>query len=50
MQCEVFRVIGQKELVKTATIVGISMVVAVLSCFQQDTPWTKRVGKNAFNY
>ena len=40
------RLIGQKELAKTATIVENSMVVAVLSCFKQDTPWTKRVGKN----
>lgn len=42
--------IGQKELVKAAIIVGIQMIVAVLSCLQQDIPWTKRVGKIAFKY
>ena len=42
--------IGQKELVKTATTVEIWMVVAVLSCFKQDTPWTKRVGKSSYIY
>ena len=44
------RPIGQKELVKAAIIVGIQMIVAVLSCLQQDIPWTKRVGKIAFKY
>lgn len=42
--------IGQKELVKAAIIVEIQMIVAVLSCLQQDIPWTKRVGKIAFKY
>ena len=40
-----FRVIGQKELVKTAVSVGIPIAAAVLSCFQEDTGRTKRVGK-----
>lgn len=44
------RPIGQKELVKAAIIVEIQMIVAVLSCLQQDIPWTKRVGKIAFKY
>ncbi len=35
-------------MVKAAIIVGIQMIVAVLSCLQQDIPWTKRVGKIAF--
>lgn len=39
--------IGQKELVKTAITVEIQMVVAVLSFWEQDTPWTKRVGRIA---
>ena len=43
------RLIGQKELVKTAVIVDISRVTAVLSCFREDTGWTKRVGKNVGN-
>jgi hypothetical protein len=33
-------------LVKTAVTVEFSMAAAVLSCFKQDTGWTKRVGKN----
>lgn len=40
-----FRLIGQKELVKTAITLENSMCIAVLSCLKQDTPWTKRVGK-----
>ncbi|MBO5518033.1 MAG: hypothetical protein J6A42_08165 [Firmicutes bacterium] len=40
------RDIGQNVLVKTAAIVEVSMVAAVLSCFEQDTGWTKRVGEN----
>ena len=43
------RVIGQKELVKTAVTVEISTVAAVISCFQEDTGWTKRVGKKSAN-
>jgi hypothetical protein len=43
------RLIGQKALVKTAVIVDISRVTAVLSCFREDTGWTKRVGKNVGN-
>ena len=39
------RLIGQKELVKTAITLENSMCIAVLSCLKQDTPWTKRVGK-----
>jgi len=41
-----FGVIGQKELVKTAVTVGISTVIAVLSCLKEDRGWTKRVGEN----
>jgi hypothetical protein len=33
--------IGQKLLVKTATIVEISTVVAVISFLKEDTGWTK---------
>ena len=44
-----FGLIGQKALVKTAVIVDISRVTAVLSCFREDTGWTKRVGKNVGN-
>ena len=40
-----FRLIGQKELVKTAITLENSMCIAVLSCLKQDIPWTKRVGK-----
>ena len=40
------RLIGQKLLVKTATIVEISMIVAVISFLKEDTGWTKVVGKN----
>ena len=40
------RLIGQKLLVKTATIVEISTVVAVISFLKEDTGWTKVVGKN----
>jgi len=43
--CCVTGVIGQKELVKTAVSVGIPIAAAVLSCFQEDTGRTKRVGK-----
>ena len=43
------RVIGQKELVKTAVVVGISTAAAVISFLKEDTGWTKRVGKNARN-
>lgn len=39
------RLIGQKELVKTAITLENSMCIAVLSCLKQDIPWTKRVGK-----
>lgn len=42
-------VIGQKELVKTAVVIEISMAAAVISFFKEDTGWTKRVGKNACN-
>ena len=42
---EKLRLIGQKELVKTAITLENSMCIAVLSCLKQDTPWTKRVGK-----
>ena len=41
------RVIGQKELAKTAVIVEISTVTAVISFLKEDTGWTKRVGKIA---
>ena len=41
-----FRLIGQKELVKTAVNVEILTVTAVISFCRQDTGWTKRVGKN----
>ena len=43
------RVIGQKELVKTAVVVGISTAIAVISFLKEDTGWTKRVGENACN-
>ena len=42
-----FRVIGQKELVKTAVVVENSTAAAVISFFKKDTGWTKRVGKIA---
>ena len=42
-------VIGQKELVKTAVVVEISMATAVISFLKEDTGWTKRVGENAYN-
>ena len=42
-----FRVIGQKELVKTAVVVENSTAAAVISFFKEDTGWTKRVGKIA---
>ena len=42
-------VIGQKELVKTAVVVEISMATAVISFLKEDTGWTKRVGENACN-
>ena len=38
-------VIGQKELVKTAVVIEISMAAAVISFLKEDTGWTKRVGK-----
>jgi hypothetical protein len=38
--------IGQNVLVKTATTVEISTVVAVISFLKEDTGWTKCVGKN----
>jgi len=44
-----FRVIGQKELVKTAVVVEISTPTAVISFLKEDTGWTKRVGENACN-
>ena len=43
------RVIGQKELVKTAVVVENSTATAVISFFKEDTGWTKRVGKIAGN-
>ena len=43
----VFRVIGQKELVKTAVVVENSTATAVISFLKEDTGWTKRVGKIA---
>ena len=42
-----FRVIGQKELVKTAVVVENSTATAVISFLKEDTGWTKRVGKIA---
>ena len=39
------RVIGQKELVKTAVVVENSTATAVISFLKEDTGWTKRVGK-----
>lgn len=44
-----FGVIGQKELVKTAVVIEISMAAAVISFLKEDKGWTKRVGKNACN-
>ena len=41
------RVIGQKELVKTAVVVENSTATAVISFLKEDTGWTKRVGKIA---
>ena len=43
------RVIGQKELVKTAVVVENSTATAVISFLKEDTGWTKRVGKIAGN-
>lgn len=40
-------VIEQKEVVKTAVVVEISTVTAVISFLKEDTGWTKRVGKIA---
>ena len=40
------RVIGQKELVKTAVVVENSTATAVISFLKEDIGWTKRVGKN----
>ena len=40
------RLIGQNVLVKTATTVEISTVVAVISFLKEDTGWTKCVGEN----
>ena len=45
-ELSIFRLIGQNVLVKTATIVENSTVVAVISFLKEDTGWTKRVGKN----
>ena len=42
-----FRVIGQKELVKTAVVVENSTATAVISFLKEDIGWTKRVGKIA---
>jgi hypothetical protein len=42
--------IGQNLLVKTATTVEISTVVAVISFLKEDTGWTKCVGKNRCTY
>ena len=44
------RLIGQIVLVKTATTVEISTVVAVISFLKEDTGWTKSVDKNAGKY
>ena len=41
------RVIGQKELVKTAVVVENTTATAVISFLKEDTGWTKRVGKIA---
>ena len=41
------RVIGQKELVKTAVVVENSTATAVISFLKEDIGWTKRVGKIA---
>ena len=38
-------VIGQNVLVKTAVVVEISTATAVISFLEEDTGWTKRVGK-----
>ena len=43
------RVIGQKELGKTAVVVENSTATAVISFLKEDIGWTKRVGKNACN-
>jgi hypothetical protein len=45
-----FWLIGQNVLVKTATTVEISTVVAVISFLKEDTGWTKCVGKNRCTY
>ena len=42
-----YRVIGQKELVKTAVVVENSTATAVISFLKEDIGWTKRVGKIA---
>ena len=47
LHSRMFRVIGQKELVKTAAYVDISMKTAVVSLLGKDTGWTKRVGKKS---
>ena len=39
------RVIGQKELGKTAVVVENSTATAVISFLKEDIGWTKRVGK-----
>lgn len=39
-----FRLIGQNVLVETAISVEISTDIAVISFFEEDTGWTKRVG------
>lgn len=49
-KCRSFRVIGQKVLIKTATTVEKTTIVAVLSCFEQLTGWTKSVDKITFRY
>ena len=43
----IYRVIGQNMLVKTAVAVEITMATAVISFLKEDIGWTKRVGKIA---
>ena len=47
MREEAYRLIGQNVLVKTAVMIEISIVIAVISFLKEDIGWTKRVGKNA---
>ena len=41
------RLIGQKALIKTAVVIDISIVAAVLSFLKEDIGWTKSVDENA---